>query len=224
MRSTLVARVRARRGAAGGYTEEVTAPAISLPTLENGDVMSREEFHARFEAHPGLERVELIEGVVYMPSPVRIIHHAVPQALLLKWLFAYEDLHPGLLVTASATVFLDGRNEPIPDAMLLVEDTMRTQEGYLLTPPDLIVEVAASTRARDTHQKKDAYERNGVAEYVVWRVEDAAIDWFILRDGVYELLAPGADGIVESERFSGLRLDVPAALALDRRRVRAAVR
>ncbi len=194
--------------------------------LENGDVMSREEFHALYSECEGLERVELIEGVVYMPSPVRIPQHQRPEKLMLLWLDAYEQLHPGEAEAMSgASVFLDNKNEPIPDVMLyrLVPGPF-TEDGYLAGAPELVVEIAASSKSRDLHQKKRAYERNGVHEYIVWRTLDGAIDWFQLRDGRYERREPGAEGIIASEVFPGLRLDVAAMLAGDRAKALAALR
>ena len=52
-------------------------------------------------------------------------------------------------------------------------------------------------------------------EYVVWRVLDEAIDWLRLQDGEYVRVEPGADGMVESEQFPGLRLHIPSMLAGD---------
>lgn len=74
------------------------------------------------------------------------------------------------------------------------------------------------------YPKKEAYRRNGVLEYVVWRVRDSVIDWFQLRDGTYVLRSADAQGIIESEGFPGLRLDVAAALVNNRKQVLAAVR
>ncbi len=196
----------------------MTKAAVVPMRLENGDVMSREEFHALYSECEGLERVELIEGVVYMPSPVRIPQHQRPKKLVYQWLMAYEQLHPGEVeAMAGASVLLDDQNEPIPDVMLyrLNPDPL-TEDGYLAGAPELVVEIAASSRARDLHQKKRAYERNGVLEYIVWRTLDAAIDWFQLREGRYEQRVPDAAGIIASEVFPGLRLDVAAMLAGDR--------
>jgi Uma2 family endonuclease len=172
--------------------------------LENGAVMSREEFHALYSECEGLERVELIEGVVYMPSPIRVVQHSRPQKLILLWLDAYQQLHEGALeAMGSGTVLLDGQNEPIPDAMLYRTRPGRFEDGYLRGAPELVAEVAASTTSRDLHQKKRAYERNGVIEYIVWRTVNGEIDWFQLRDGVYARREPDADGIIESEEFRG---------------------
>lgn len=187
--------------------------------------MSRAEFHRVYSDCEGLEGVELIEGVVCMSSPVRIIHHTRPQTLALRWLTAYEERNPGLVeALRPGSVLLDDANEPIPDVMLLRTATAEFVDGYLTTAPDLIIEIAASSKARDLHQKKRAYERNGVGDYLVWRVEDRALDWFILRDGLYFRREPDTDGVIASEQFPGLRLDVPALLAMDRKRVLAAVR
>src|SRR5262249_37402415 len=68
-----------------------------------------------------------------------------------------------------------------------------------------------STADYDLGKKQDAYRRNEVQEYIVWRVADRAVDWFVLREGEYERLEPAADGILRSKVFSGLWLD-PAAL------------
>jgi Uma2 family endonuclease len=80
----------------------------------------------------------------------------------------------------------------------------------------LVVEVAASSASYDLHDKKEAYRRAGVPEYVVWRVIDRAVDWFVLRDGVYIRLEPDAVGVIESVRLPSPRLSVPALLAGDR--------
>ena len=62
-------------------------------------------------------------------------------------------------------------------------------KGYIVGAPDLVAEVAASTVSYDLHDKLRAYERNGVREYVVWRVLDHEVDWFVLRNGHFEKLS-----------------------------------
>ena len=46
-----------------------------LLPLENGDRLSRAEFERRYQAHPEIKKAELIEGAVYMPSPIRFEQH-----------------------------------------------------------------------------------------------------------------------------------------------------
>lgn len=212
----------------------MAAPLSAAYALfENGEVMNREEFHRRHRECEDLQRVELIEGVVYLPSPTSVRKHGRRQGLVLLWLYNYEEQHEGVVEACPpGTVFLDDMNEPEPDAMMYYvregqfadDDGNVDEDGdYLLGAPELVVEVANSTRSKDLHQKKTAYERNGVLEYIVWRVRDNAIDWFQLRERKYVQREPGPDGVIESEVFPGLRLDVPAMLAMDRKRVLAAI-
>ena len=158
-----------------------------------------------------------------MPSPIKVEGHADAQALVMEWLATYTLARPDLRHTGPGTVLLDGQNEPEPDAMLYRTREGRLQDGYLKGAPELIVEIANTSASRDLHQKKAAYERNGVAEYIVWRVADRAIDWFRLDAGSYLPVTPAADGIIESVQFAGLRLDLPGALAMDRAAVVRAV-
>jgi hypothetical protein len=57
---------------------EDPVPTPGLPLLEPGDRLSREEFERRYDRIPQLKKAELIEGTVYMPSPVRAAKHAGP--------------------------------------------------------------------------------------------------------------------------------------------------
>ena len=74
-----------------------------------------------------------------------------------------------------------------------------------------MAEVAVSSKSTDLKEKLEAYRKNGIPEYVVWRVVDGAIDWFVLREGRYDRLPLGPDGFHRSEVFPGLWLD-PAAM------------
>ena len=188
-------------------------------SLESGDCMTREEFHRRYSARPDINKAELVEGVVYVPSPVRHDRHGKQHFLAISWLGAYVGLNPGVEPGGdNSTIFLEGGNEVQPDVFLWrPEDglALQTEDGYIVGPPHLIVEIAASSVSYDLHQKKEAYRRNGVPEYVVWRVLDRVIDWFRLRNGQYLHVAPDADGLIESEQFPGLKLHVDSLLAGD---------
>ena len=192
----------------------LTAP----PPLENGDRLSRCEFERRYHALPNVKKAELIEGIVYMPSPVRAESHAQPNSVVCTWLGTYSAYTPHTSVLDNATVRLDLDNEPQPDALLRIDAAAGGQsrlsaDDYVEGAPELVVEVAASSAGYDLHAKKNVYRRNGVLEYVVWRVHDSAVDWFVLEDGEYTALTPDAAGVVESVRFPGLRLAAGALLA-----------
>ena len=184
--------------------------------LEAGDHLTREEFHRRYLARPDIKKAELIDGVVYVLSPVRVTQHAQPHGFVMGWLALYISQRPDVILADNATVFLDGQAEVQPDALLIrpaLGGPRVTDDGYLEGAPQLVVEVSASSATYDLHVKKEAYRRNGVREYVVWRVLDEAIDWFRLQDGEYVLVEPDADGIVESVQFPGLRLHIASMFA-----------
>jgi Uma2 family endonuclease len=205
------------------------APPEPIPPLENGDRLTRAEFERRYEAMPHVKKAELIEGVVYMPSPARLRKHGRPHAHVLAWLGTYEAGTPGVLAADNATARIDLDNEPQPDALLMIEPAWGGQariseDDYVEGAPELVVEVASSSVSYDLGVKLNAYRRNGVREYVVWRVQDGAIDWFVLREGRYAVQAAGADGLLRSEVFPGLWLDAGALLRGDLARVLAVVR
>lgn len=206
----------------------MTAIVCNPTPLESGDRMSRDEFHRRYLERPDIKKAELVEGVVYVASPVRLNQHGRPHALVIGWLSAYAIAHPGAEVADNATVLLDQANEVQPDALLFrvgeAASAHVTEDDYLYGPPELVVEIAASSAAYDLHDKKRAYECIRVAEYVVWEIEANAVHWFRLESGVYREVSPGADGIIESTGFPGLRLDVAALLAGDRQRLASAIR
>jgi Uma2 family endonuclease len=129
-------------------------------------------------------------------------------------------------VGVEATVRIDADNEFQPDVHLRRTEggsSARAIDGYLDGPPELVVEVAASSVSRDLHSKKNVYRRAGVREYIVLRFLDDELDWFELCDGQYIRREPDAAGIIESSQFPGLRLDVPALLEGDLSRLLAAL-
>jgi len=191
-----------------------SSTATLRPALESGDRYSRAEFERRSLARVDLQKVELIEGVVYVASAVRVNSHSLPDGYVHGWLIVYAAQTPGLLFLPNTTVRLDDTNVPQPDALLAFE---RTPDGKRRTDandifagtPELIVEISASSASYDLHDKKQAYERNGVREYVVVIVEQQRVAWFELIAGRYQ--EPSAvEGIHRSRQFPGLWLDVAA--------------
>ena len=190
--------------------------AAMVPKLKHGDRLTRAEFERRYDAMPELKRAELIEGVVYMPSPVRHGHHSRPHAYLVGWLCHYQVGTPGVQAGDNGTVRLDLENEPQPDAFLFIQPECGGQarissDDYIEDAPELVAEIASSSVSYDLNIKLQVYRRNAVREYLVCRVPDRRIDWYVLREGRYELMAPAADGVYRSTVFPGLWLD-PVAL------------
>jgi len=195
--------------------------------LESGEFMHAREFLRRYEQMPQVKKAELIEGVVYMGSPVST-KHAIPDGIIHGWLALYAAHNPGVQFMPNATVILDAENTVQPDALLrrLPEQgglTRVTDDGYLAGPPELVVEVAVSSASIDLRDKRRAYCRNGVREYIVWRVAAGCVDWFCLEDDEYVRQAPDAQGMLDSRVFPGLRLPVAGLLAYDTAEVLAAL-
>jgi Uma2 family endonuclease len=201
------------------YPALVTPPSEVVFPLENGDHLTRDEFERRYEAMPGVKKSELIEGAVYMPSPVRQDQHETPHIALGTWLGVYWSATPGVTPADNSTVRLDLDNEPQPDALLIIDPRcggqVHQEDGLIVGAPELVIEVAASSVSIDRNTKLQVYRRNSVREYLIWRVLDRAIDWFVLRQGQYHTLTPHADGTLRSEVFPGLWLDAEALLRWD---------
>jgi Uma2 family endonuclease len=197
----------------------MTITATIIPFLENGDRLSRYEFERRYAAMPyqtkGSNKAELIEGIVYMASPLRVRGHGQPHGNIIGWLWTYKVAFPDVIVADNTTVRLDPDNEPQPDVVMFIPNRSAsiTEDDYIAGAPELVVEIAASTVSIDLHDKKAAYRRNGVQEYIVWRTLQREIDWFSLKNGEYIRLEPDKNGIIKSQVFLGLWLAVEAMLS-----------
>ena len=86
--------------------------------LESGDRLTRVEFERRYAARPDIRKAELIEGVVYVASPVRTKEHGQPHFWATTWLGLYAARTLGVLGATDATVKLDTDNEFQPDLYL----------------------------------------------------------------------------------------------------------
>ncbi|WP_107670942.1 Uma2 family endonuclease [Cyanothece sp. BG0011] len=196
-------------------TQSITKSTVNIPPLENGDRLTRLEFETRYQQMTHVKKAELIEGIVYMGSPLRINKHGNPHGRIMTWLGTYEAYTNGVQIGDNCTVRLDPENEPQPDALLRIEkdgQSIITEDGYVEGAPELIVEIAASTVSIDLHDKLKAYRRNQVQEYLVWRVDDNEIDWFRLKEEKYIKLQADENGIIKSEIYQGLWLDTNALL------------
>lgn len=188
-----------------------------IPKLESGDRLTQKEFHRRYEAMPKHVRAELIKGVVYMASPVRVDYHGRPHAFMMAFLINYSVATSGVDSLDNVSYVARDDYEPQPDCVMRIEEACGgksrvNDDDYLEGSPELIVEIASSSVSFDLREKFELYEQKGVSEYIVWRVLDEQIDWFALENGKYKKLTANEHGIVESRVFPGLNLNVPAML------------
>ena len=181
--------------------------------LVEGQRLDQPAFHALYETMPPGTRAELIDGVVYMPSPVGSDHgkSLVP---VIVWLSYYAENTLGVEVLDNATTILGWKSEPQPDGSLRVlsECGGRTsiEGGYVLGAPELVVEVSKATRYVDLGPKLNDYERAGVLEYLVLAIEPDEIYWFAQEQGALVQRPIGEDGLYRSTVFPGLWLLTPS--------------
>ena len=150
-----------------------------------------------------------IEELVHLRS------HGQPHAQIMTWLGVYQAFTPKLELGDNPTVRLDLDNVPQPDAILMLDggQAQISTDDYIEGAPELVVEIAASSAAYDLYEKKRVYRRNGVKEYLVWRVYDAEFDWFHLDAGEYIKLEADSKGVISSITFPGLWLAVSSLLS-----------
>ena len=192
-----------------------------IPQLLPGQRLTRDEFLCRWEALPDLKNAELIDGMVYMASPVSN-RHCEFDALIHGWLIVYVAATRGCQAGNNGT-WLMAESAPQPDAHLRIlpeHGAQSRMEGqYCAGAPELIVEVCASSATHDFGPKLALYQRAGVREYITLSLEPKEVVWRELAEGRYAPLAPGNDGTLRSSVFPGLWLDPDALLTGDAARM-----
>lgn len=147
-------------------------------------------------------------------------NHALPHGYMITLLGTYRIFTPGVTLYDNATVRLDKNNEPQPDALLRIDEdkggrSRLTEDDYIEGPPELALEIAGSSAAYDLYDKKETYRRNGVQEYIVWNSRARSLSWFSLQSDEYVTLEPDESGVIRSQVFPGLWLNVDAFVAGD---------
>ena len=131
----------------------------TIPPLVNGDKLTGDEFHRRYNAMPNLKKAELIEGIVYIGGAVGFCSDSQPHGSIIGWLGTYAAINPKLALGVEPTVRLDLDNQPQPDAVLLVTPEAGGQarlsdDDYIEEATELIVEIAASSVAIEYDLRK----------------------------------------------------------------------
>ena len=191
------------------------AERISQP-LVAGEKLSREEFLRRWEALPNLKRAELLEGVVYLPSPVSRTHGS-HEGLVALWLSYYAGFTPGCEAGSNAT-WLMLEDAPQPDGFLCILPEYGGQSGlergFGKGAPELAAEVSQSSGSYDLGPKLRLYRAAGVQEYITVLLAESQVIWRRLVSGAYHT-ERGSDGLLRSVLFPGLWLDPDALLNKD---------
>jgi Uma2 family endonuclease len=160
-------------------------PAIHRMTVEQ---------YEKFVSDHDLDRVELIDGVIYDVSPEMNLHARAVMAIL-KLLVAR---FPDRLVMNCGSVRIDSGSLWEPDLYVVNVVPDHAFDTY----PDasdllLAVEVSGSTWSRDAGLKRDVYARNGIPEY--WVIDPNSVGGVVAR---HTEPSEQAGGFVYSEVIS----------------------
>ncbi|MGI8745309.1 MAG: Uma2 family endonuclease [Bryobacteraceae bacterium] len=200
----------------------MTHLALINPLLFSpGDRLSREEFLDLWEQMPGLKFAELIDGIVYMPSPLSI-EHGSQDFDMHGWVFNYQLHTPVFQGVANATwLMLESAPQPDTALRLLPEFGGRTtvQDKLASGAPELVIEVCHSSRSYDLGPKLSLYQRADVNEYIALLIKEKRVEWRVLEAGSYRLLKPDEAGVFRSKIFPGLWLDESALWRNDAKRL-----
>ena len=221
----------------GKAASRITRPK-AVPPLRDGDRMDADEFLRRYAADKVVHTAELLKGVVHVTRrresrngeemivpPISAGGHGTPSNRITTWATVYSAYTPGVESSGSVTTILPSNATGLePDGILRVlpENGGRSALGpddYIRGVPELLVEVSYSSAGRDLGKKYEAFEADGVPEYLVWRTDVGEVHWFALKGKKYAALTPDADGTLRSGVFPGLWLDVAALLAGDMAKV-----
>lgn len=189
---------------------------VSCTTTElvSGDRMSQEEFHSIYETMPDKFKAELLDGTVFVSVPLSPSHGS--NHLELATIFGtYKALTPGVEGFDNVTIKLSKKDEVQPDLSLRISpacggQSKNTYDGYVSGPPELIAEIALSSRSMDLHLKQARYKKFGVIEYIVVCLKPKEIYWFDLKMGLSFRKKPDENGIFKSDVFPGLWIDADA--------------
>jgi len=184
----------------------------AIQPLRPGQRLTVQEFLRRWEAMPELKFAELIDGVVYMPSP-QTKDHGRAEIRIDTWLGTYIADTPGCDAGSQST-WLMLQSAPQPDCYLWVRHEYggqsTTQGKYHIGAPELATEICLTSAGYDLGVKKALYQTAGVREYIAILMEEEEIRWHRLVKGEYELCRPTSRGVFHSRVFPGLWLDGPA--------------
>src|SRR4051812_31590213 len=105
------------------FEHETPSDSVSTANLQpqverlcQGDNLSRQEFIRIWEQLPNLKHAELIDGVVYMPSPLGLPHGTMTSRVN-HWLSTFEWATPFCHSASSVTWFMQ-ESAPQPDLFL----------------------------------------------------------------------------------------------------------
>jgi Uma2 family endonuclease len=179
--------------------------------------MTQREFHRIYSQLEESVRAELVGGIVYVASPLKL-PHGQHHSFMATLLGHYCGRTVGVDTGDSVTTILGEESEPQPDLFVRIlpeygGQSRTTDDEYIEGAPELIIEIASSSVSIDLHAKRQDYALAGVLEYLVHNVRESKLHWFDLRSD--RVRKPDADGICRMVTFPGLWINEAAVCQRD---------
>ncbi|MBI2947442.1 MAG: Uma2 family endonuclease [Verrucomicrobia bacterium] len=189
----------------------------SAGPLEDGDCLNAKEFLRRCKALLEPAKVELVEGIVQLDALRNSPQSIGPRSVIAGCLQRYAAATAGIRFAAQPAVLLDRENVVRPDGVLQILPDYRggPDKDCIAGVPELIAEAIFSRGINDLRAKLTAYRRNGVREFIAWRVPESKVEWFQMDKGEYTLNLPGPNNTLSSRVFPGFVLNLTALLTHD---------
>ncbi|ACM59188.1 Uma2 family endonuclease [Caldicellulosiruptor bescii] len=139
---------------------------------------------------PNDQRIELIDGKVYLMAPPSTIHQRILRELFINFAMYLKGKQCEVFSAPFGVRFPSANeknNEEIktvvePDIVVVCDKSKIDNEG-LKGAPDLIVEITSpSTASKDKIEKFNLYEKHGVKEYWIVEPENKIISVFTLQE------------------------------------------
>lgn len=141
-----------------------------------------------FQNLPEGTLAQLINNQIYMSPAPKSIHQIVLGKIYNQLYNLVEKHSLGQVLVAPFDVYLNRRNAYQPDIIFIANENLhKLQESGFYGAPDLVIEILSPGTWRfDKEDKRDEYERSGVAEY--WMVDpaDKTAEGFYLEAGQYQ--------------------------------------
>lgn len=143
------------------------------------------------------ERVELLKGFIQKMSPAASVKHQRISANLLGEFYTYLKNKPCDIFSAPFDVRLINKNASTEDHQIftvvqpdlcVICDQSKLDARGCIGAPELIIEILSlGNTKRDTQDKFQLYEENGVQEYWIVHPSDETVSVFDLINDKYQL-------------------------------------
>ncbi len=131
---------------------------------------------------------QLINDKLIMSPAPRDIHQEVLFDIAFELQSFLKRKNIGKLRIAPYDVHFSNQNIFQPDLVFIKTENLHCiEEKGLVGSPDLVVEVLSPTTFQlDYEDKKIVYEKYGVSEYFIVDPGTSSVDFFYLKNGIYE--------------------------------------